>query len=93
MHLRVPSYLLVIEEADLSGLHAGRLLQVGPHGVDDVNVVHLVAGDAVGLTELSAVLNRLLRDGLNRLTLNTQSNRGSNSAVLSCKTFSFLTLF
>ena len=63
------AYLLILKEADLAGFHARRLLQVGPHGVDDVHVVHLVAGDAVGLTELGAVLDGLLRNGLDRLTL------------------------
>ena len=63
------THLLILEEADLSGFHAGRLLQVRPHGVDDVHVVHLVAGDAVGLAELGAVLDRLLGNRVDRLAL------------------------
>ena len=63
------THLLVLEEADLSRLHARRLLQVGPHGVDDVDVVHLVSCDAVGLAQLSAILNSLLWNGVDSLTL------------------------
>ncbi len=37
------AHLALAVEADLADLHTGRLLQVGPGRVDDVDVVHLVA--------------------------------------------------
>ena len=69
------THLLLLEEADLAGLHAGRLLQVGPHGVDDVDVVHLVARDAVRFAQLRAVLDSLLRNRLNSLALERNLTR------------------
>ena len=44
-------------EPDLSHLHGLGLVEVVPHRVDDVDVVHLVPLDAVGLYELGGVLD------------------------------------
>ncbi len=49
-------------EANLPSSHAAVLLEVGPWGVDDGDVVLLVALDRVGLGQLGEILQEVFRD-------------------------------
>ena len=54
-------------KADLADGHVSCLLQIGPSGVDDVDVVHLVPLNGVGFDQLTAVLNHGFRYVVDRL--------------------------
>ena len=56
-----------------SYLHGLGFVQVGPHCVDDVDVVHLVAADAVGLHQLRRVLDHSQGNVVQRLVLEGKS--------------------
>ena len=47
-------------KSDLPNVHVSRLVEVPPHGIDDVHLVHLVPLDTVCLHQLGAVVDHLL---------------------------------
>lgn len=56
------THVLVLVERDLTDLHRCRLLQVVPHRVHHLDVVDLVAGDAVRLDQLGCIFDYRVRD-------------------------------
>lgn len=58
---------LVVVEANLTDLHVGRLLQVGPHGVHHVYIVHFAALNAVLFDQLGAVVDHRRRNVIQSL--------------------------
>jgi len=63
LHIHPTNHLLIFE-AHLTCRHTAGLLQVAPWRVDDGDIILLVALDAVGFRELSAIGEQVLGDVL-----------------------------